>query len=103
MRRWCNYSTCMIILFLTAADLVYTLVNWFSCAPATNSTAISAHVGGLVAGLCVSYWALNKFQESWGQNIYRHHRYRYQAITDDDVVCCAYKVLFYSMFKEIIS
>lgn len=91
IRRNCNFSTAAIILLLTAADLVYTLFNWFTCSPATNSTAISAHVGGLVAGLCVAYWALNKFQESWGQNIYRKHRYRYQAITDEDVQCCAYK------------
>lgn len=38
-------------------------------------------------GLSISYWLLNKFQESWGQEMFR---YTGEApyITDKDVACC---------------
>lgn len=65
-RQLCNGFIILITTSFVAFDLGYALYTWVTCKEATASTAISAHASGLIAGLCVGYWVLNKFEESWG-------------------------------------
>lgn len=57
----------------------------------TRSTAVSAHIGGIFAGLCVGYWVLNKFQESWGEKLYEESG-NFTNISPEEIRCCNSKL-----------
>ena len=54
-------------LTLVVSDLGNQIYFWVICDPTVKNTAISAHFGGLIAGLVTGFIVLSKFQESWGQ------------------------------------
>ena len=51
------------------------------------NVGLLAHIGGLFAGLAVSYWVLNKFKESWGQKKFRD-THIHQHVTESEIACC---------------
>ena len=57
----------------------------------TRSTAVSAQIGGIFAGLCVGYWVLNKFQESWREKLYEESG-NFTNISPEEIRCCNSKL-----------
>ena len=74
-------------LILALSDLGFSIYAWYICDTNVKKTAISAHMGGFVSGLAVGYLVLNKYQESWGQQMMRNSK-KYQDIRPEDTRCC---------------
>ena len=83
-RRRCNSLLAVFIFVMTIFDLGSALYNYFSCSTSVSNTAISAHVGGLVSGLCVAYVVMNKYKESWGQEKMRKNE-KYTETNENDI------------------
>ena len=86
-RRMFNLLLSGATFVLAATDLGFSIYAWWTCDKSVAKTAISAHVGGFVAGLAVGYIVLNKYQESWGQNKMRKNG-KYTDIQAEEVKCC---------------
>ena len=86
-RKTCNLFLSFGTLILALTDLGFSIYAWWNCETDVAKTAISAHFGGFISGLAVGWIVLNKYQESWGQEMMRRNG-KYQDIRAQDVRCC---------------
>ena len=86
-RQIVNLALSVGTLILALSDLGFSIYAWYNCDTNVKKTAISAHMGGFLSGLAVGYLVLNKFQESWGQQMMRKSG-KYQDTRPKNTRCC---------------